>query len=164
MKIDSWTNPFPIKEYLKAQKSPGIYIIGSARTAGVTPTPSNENNDYLLHNFPNDFKPEYVGISESANTGVKARLSKHARQKGNKHIAQLINQGVELYFIAIYGNELVSMYEPLFTALKASGQFEGNVRLEHERNHGKRHEKIHELMTGKKLEKDVPWDFDGDGM
>ncbi len=164
MTKESWSDPLPLKDYLKSRKDTGIYIIGSARLRGVTPAPSNENNDYLLHNFPNDFKPEYVGISESAKSGIRARLSKHARGKGNKHVAQLITQRAELYFICIYGNEIIAAYEPLFTALKTNGQFECNVRLEHERNHRKRHEKIYELITGKKIITNIPWDFEGDGM
>lgn len=164
MPKDSWSAPLPLKDYLKSRKDSGIYIIGSARLKLIPPTQSNENNDYLLHNFPNNFRPEYVGISESAKSGIKARLSKHARGKGNKHVAQLIAQRVELYFICIYGNEIVTAYEPLFTALKTSGQFECNVRLEHERNHRKRHEKIYELMIGKKIAENIPWDFEGDGM
>lgn len=82
-------------------------------------------------------------------TGIKGRLSKHARKNENKHIAELIDRKVDLYSICIYGDELVTCYEPLFTALKGVGQFEGNVRLEHERNHRKRYEKIHEQLTGK---------------
>lgn len=163
-KMHSWTAPLSLKDYLKAEKSPGLYVIGSATSPGLAPTPSNESNDYLLHNFPENFRPEYVGISESTKTGVKARLSKHARARGSKHIAQLLKQRVDLYFIVIYGNVLVTRFEPLFTALKAQGQFEGNVRLEHLRDHAKRHEQIHEAMTGEKLAKDLPWDFEGDGM
>jgi len=162
--MERWDDPELLKNYLEAKRAPGIYIIGSPNNNGAAPSPSNEDNPYLLSNWPDNFKPEYVGISESLRPGVRGRLSCHARMKGNKHLANLIEQGVDLYFIAIYGNVLISMHEPLFIALKAEGQFEGNIRLEYKRNQKKRHDKIHELMTGKKLSYNVLWDFDGDGM
>jgi hypothetical protein len=164
VKNEKWTDPKLLEDYLKSKKEPGIYIIGSSKKKGIDPTPSNVDDPYLLGNFPNNFTPIYVGISESIKTGIKGRLSKHARQKGNKHIVQLIDLQVDLYFICIYGDELVTCYEPLFTALKGVGQFEGNFRLEHERNHRKRHEKIHERLTGQKFDPPPYWDCASDGM
>lgn len=164
VKNEEWTNPQLLKDYLNSKREPGIYIIGSAKQKGIYPTPSNVDDPYLLRNFPNDFKPIYVGISESSKTGIKGRLSKHARKNGNKKIAQLIEHKVDLYFICIYGDESVTCYEPLFTALKGVSQFEGNVRIEHERNHRKRYEKIHEQLTGQKFDPPPYWDCESDGM
>lgn len=162
--MTEWSAPQPLKDYLKSQQKPGIYIIGSSKQKGIVPTPSNVDDDYLLRNFPNDYMPIYVGISESFKVGVKGRLSKHARKKGNKYIAQLIDCQVDLYFICIYGHELVTCYEPLFIALKGFDQFEGNCRLEYKRSHRKRFEKIHERLTGRKFELPPYWDCTSDGM
>lgn len=161
--MERWGDPIRLKEYNLSRRESGLYVIGSERVVGVSPTPSNIDDPYLLSNWPDNFKAEYVGVSESNRAGVKSRLSSHARRKGNKNIAELIENGVELYFIAIYGNMVVTILEPLFIALKSSGQFECNIRLDYMRSQRKSHEKLHEQMTGKKLEY-APWKFDGDGM
>jgi hypothetical protein len=160
--MEKWCDPIPLKNYKRSMRAPGLYVIGSSSN-GLAPSPSNIDDPYLLSNWPNNFKPEYVGISESQKSGVKSRLSNHARKKGNSNIAKLIEDNTELFFIVIYGNMVVTMLEPLFIALKASGQFECNIRIDYLRSQRKAHEKLHEQMTGKKLEY-ATWDFDGDGM
>lgn len=162
--MEKWENPIELKSYNHAKREPGIYVIGSSRLAGQPPSPSNVDDPYLLSNWPDNFKPEYVGVSESKSAGVRSRLSKHARKRGNKNIAKLVENNIDLYFIAIYGGMIVTILEPLFIALKSAGQFECNVRLDYSRSQNRAHEKLHEQLTGKKLSNNMPWEFDGDGM
>lgn len=141
-----WTDPKPLPQYLHASTAPGIYVIGQSRDVNLPPLRSGVSDPYLLGNWPTNFKPEYIGISQANSPGVKGRLSSHARSKGNKHIAELLKHGVNLYFIVIYGIEATG-YESLYIALKSSGQFEGNKRPEHDRAAKKRNKQIRDEMS-----------------
>ncbi len=46
------------------------------------PSPAESVEDaYLGRNWPDNFSPYYIGISESARVGVKSRLSSHQRKR-----------------------------------------------------------------------------------
>lgn len=161
--MTTWTDPKTLNQYKQELRRPGLYVIGRGRDSKLPPSPSHKSDPYLLGNWPTNFQPEYVGISESNAPGVRGRLSCHARSKGSKHVAQLLREGVHLYYIAIYGAEATD-FEPLFIGLKMTNQFEGNIRAEHDRAAKKRHDKIRSEMT--QFERDYydNLDVEGDGM
>lgn len=161
--MQTWSNPKSLSEYKQELQQPGLYVIGRARDPNLLPTPSNQSDPYLLHNWPDNFQPDYVGISEANKPGVKGRLSCHARLKGSTHVAELLNKGVKLYFITIYGIEMTAL-EPLFIALKATNQFEGNRREENDRAAKKRYNKIRAEMTPYERDYYDNLDIEGDGM
>lgn len=159
----TWTDPENLSEYRKAKKCPGLYVIGKPRQRGSVPVPTQESDPYLMINWPKNFLPVYVGISESSNPGVRGRLSCHARSKGNLHIKELLAASDELYFIAVYGKEFVE-YEVLFTALKTGPQFAGNVRLEYDRAAKRMFKNIREEMGDEEYEFYDELDVEEDGM
>ncbi len=161
--MNAWTDPRPLGEYKQERRMPGLYVIGRSRGLLTPPIPSRQDDPYLLYNWPTNFQPEYVGISEANAPGVRGRLSCHARSKGSKHIAQLLKEGIALYFIAIYGLE-ASKLEVLFIALKATGQFEGNKRPEHDRAAKKRYAEIRAAMSDYERDYYDNLDIEGDGM
>ena len=161
--MDTWSNPKRLSQYKEELRQPGLYVIGRARDTNSPPAPSNQSDPYLLTNWPDNFQPEYVGISEANQPGVRGRLSCHARSKGSVHVAELLEQGVTLYFIVIYGMEATRL-EPLFIALKTTNQFEGNRREEYDRAAKKQYKKIRGEMTPYERDYYDNLDIDGDGM
>jgi hypothetical protein len=142
----TWSNPEKLSAYRSTFRKPGIYIIGGVRDSMLEITGSGEDNPYLKKNWPNNFIPYYVGISESRNTGVRGRLRAHRRGKGSKGIARRLVAGEQLYFIAAHGEDFVS-YEPLFLCLKTTGQFNDNVRPEIDRDAKRRFKKARASMS-----------------
>jgi hypothetical protein len=161
--MSKWTDPKSLSQYKQGLRLPGLYVIGRSRDSKSPPSPSHQSDPYLLENWPINFQPEYVGISEAKAPGVRGRLSCHARYKGSKHVAQLLKDGVDLYFIAIYGAEATG-FEALFIALKMPHQFEGNKRAEHDRAAKKRYDKIRSEMTQYERDYYDNLDVEGDGM
>lgn len=126
-----WTDPNPLSAYGSAERRTGIYIIGGAKNWLLSVAGSNDHCPYLQENWPENFTPYYIGISESQHRGVRGRLSSHCRSKGNKGIKMRLVAHEPLYFIAAYGN--LADYEVLFLALKMQDQFADNVRCEFDR-------------------------------
>ena len=144
---DTWSDPEQLSNYTNAKKGEGVYVIGERIDWGLTVAGSGEYDPYLLNNWPENFQPRYIGISESkSGYGVRTRLSKHARKKGNKGIKKLLEQGKDLYYICIYGpgNEL---YESLFLCLQTDDQFNCNVRGENDRGAEREYKKMRSKMT-----------------
>ncbi len=161
--MTKWTDPKLLSQYKKELRLPGLYVIGRALDSKSPPSPSQQSDSYLLENWPTNFQPEYVGISEADAPGVRGRLSCHARSKGSKHVARLLSEGIDLYFICIYGAE-ATVFESLFIALKMTHQFEGNKRAEHDRAAKKRYDKIRSEMTPYERDYYDNLDVEGDGM
>ncbi len=140
----NWSDPIKLSCYLKSPHGAGIYAIGQPINLMTAITPCIEYDPYMGR-WPNNMQPIYVGISESEGSGVRGRLSCHARQKGNKYIRELLIAGNELWFVTISGKEVIE-YEALFLCLKMSGQFDGNIRPEAERSSSRRRNKIRQEM------------------
>jgi hypothetical protein len=158
-----WSDPLPLSEYRRAPAVVGLYIIGSPFNEATPPTPSGQNDDYLGGNFPNNFRSEYIGISEFPRSGVRGRLSKHARKVGSKCIAELLMRGRKLYFITCPDEVTAASLERVMLCLQGPGQFECNVRKDYLRNPSSVHEEIHRKMGGKPFTP-IPRTWEGDGM
>ena len=140
-----WSDPILLKDYSSAPTGPGIYAIGEPIDL-ATPVTVCDDYDAYLGRWPNNLRPVYVGISESSGRGLRGRLSSHARQKGNKYVADRLRAGARMWFIAISGPEVIE-YEAPFMCLKTTGQFEGNVREEAERSAKRRMKQTrHEMV------------------
>jgi hypothetical protein len=161
--MSTWSDPKPLSAYKGEVRKPGVYVIGSARDPAKLPAASNAHDPYLLENWPDNFKPEYVGISEVNVPGVRGRLSCHARRKGNKHIADLIGRNTPLFFIVIYGQE-ATKYEALLLCLKTAIQFKGNERAEHDRAAKKQYDAIRARMSDYERSYYDNLDTEGSGM
>lgn len=161
--MNSWSDPLELSLYRNSCRSPGVYMIGSAIDLDVPVVGSNEEDAYLLHNWPDNFKPHYIGISESRSIGVRGRLSVHKRCKGNKGIAQRVRRGDVLYFVALYGTDIAS-YEALFLLYKSQGLFEDNVRSELERDLNRRYRRVRAEMTPFERDFYDNLDYDGRGL
>ena len=103
----------------------------------------------MLDNWPNNFLPHYIGISESYKSGVKSRLSSHYRRKGNKCIAKLLSHKKTLYYICIYGKG-TEQYEALFLCLQNETykQLTCNIRDENRRNSIRIYKEVKQGMSG----------------
>jgi hypothetical protein len=156
----AWSDPFPLHAYRQTLRTPGVYIIGGTADPRVPVVGCGEDDPYLGHNWPDNFVPHYVGISESKNIGVRGRLRSHRRRKGNKGIAARLGRGEELYFIFAYGAELIT-YESAYLCLKSSTQFSDNVRSEFDRDAHRRYRRIREQMTPFDRDYYDHFDFDG---
>lgn len=133
------SDPLKLKEYSKAPKDTGCYMIGE-KIKPEDPLVRNDTPDaYLPLGFPDNFRPIYVGISESKKRGMRARLSCHSRKKGNKLIKKYIEDGKELYFICFTGNYMAYQLEAMMECLRSVDspnalQFEANIRSEFTRS------------------------------
>lgn len=127
-----WTNPELLSNHKAAKTAPGVYVIGSPKESFKPITCSGDTDAYLGCNWPNNFIPHYIGISESMHRGVKGRLSLHARGKGNLCISKM-HLIMPLHFIAFYDISSVE-YEALFLALKSDSFLICNQREENERS------------------------------
>ncbi len=156
----TWTPPQPLTAYHTAFRQKGIYIIGGRYNPNLSVTPGLGDDDYWGRNWPNNFKPYYVGISESLSSGVRGRLSRHSRKRGNMKISQRIRNNEPLFFIAAYGNDLAA-YEALFLCLKTDVQFSDNIRSEIERGTKREYERVRANMT--QYERDYYDNLDHDG-
>ena len=141
-----WNDPELLRDYKKASPLPGLYVIGRFSDSFQYLASSALDDPYLGANWPNGFIPEYVGISESRTRGVKQRLSCHARTKGSKRIASLLDTGVDLFFIVAYGEEFAK-FEPIYIALRMPGQFDCNIRDENIRSSRKQYREIRADMS-----------------
>ncbi len=132
-------DPLKLTEYLKAPRETGCYIIGEKYNL-EEPILRNDTPDaYLPLGFPDNFRPIYVGISESQKSGMRARLSCHSRKKGNKTIKKYLEGGRELYFIYFIGTYMAYQLESMMECLRSvenpeKMQFETNVRSEFTRS------------------------------
>jgi len=158
-----WSEPELLKNYKLALRSPGIYIIGAPRDSSVAMEGCGEDDPYLFFNWPDNLIPYYVGLSESKKSGVKSRLSAHARGKGSKAIAQRIKNSENLYYICIYGDDTDHL-EAGMLCLKAANQFSDNVRDENSRNSSRQTRKIRSAMTKEELDYYDNLDYDGRGL
>ncbi|MBH1531213.1 hypothetical protein I5T99_19330 [Stenotrophomonas maltophilia] len=149
--------------YRNTLRKAGVYIIGGATDQNFQVVGSGEIDPYLFINWPINFIPYYIGISETKRIGVRGRLSSHRRCKGSKEIARRVRSNERLYFICAYGDDLAK-YESLFLCLKATGQFEDNVRNEIDRDSKRRYKKIRSEMTQFQRELYDSLDYDGRGL
>lgn len=124
-----WGPPHLLANYARAPRAPGIYAIGRARDPALPVSPTDEIDPYL-RNWPDNLEGLYVGISEDRRAGIRGRLSKHARGRGSRYVAQQIRAGQPLWYIAAAGDQLAD-YEALFLTLTTI--FVGNVRPEGQR-------------------------------
>lgn len=156
----TWTPPQPLTAHKTALRQKGLYIIGGKQNPKLLVTPATDEDDYFGRNWPNNFKPYYIGISESLSSGVRGRLSRHSRQRGSIKISQRIRDKEPLFFIASYGNDLEA-YEALFLCLKTDVQFSDNIRSEIERSSKREFEKVRAKMS--QYERDYYDNLDHDG-
>lgn len=139
-----WTDPIILKQYCKAPRGQGVYVIGGPNDPSQAITPCAERDSYLA-NWPKNFRPYYVGNSFSNGSGIRGRLSSHARQKGNKAIAQRVARGEILQFITISGQSAAEL-EAMLLCLKSFGQFDGNIRCEIDRSARRQMKRIRDEM------------------
>ncbi|WP_192564465.1 hypothetical protein [Pseudomonas gozinkensis] len=142
----TWTSPKLLTQYRSALQEPGIYIIGGPRDKTLPVTSSISESDELGRNWPDNFTPYYIGISESTKTGVRGRLRSHQRRRGNNNIADRVRDNDPLYFIADYGIGLEA-YEALFLCLKNDDQFPDNIRCELDRSAKRQYNKVMARVT-----------------
>jgi hypothetical protein len=159
--MHTWSEPQELQNYKNAVRGPGLYVIGKPKDG--RPSGSGKKSAYLLNNWPDNFVPEYVGISESMGSGVRGRLSEHARSKGSKHVKKLLAAGESLYFITINGKD-TSEYEAAFLILKTKCQFAGNVRCEINRSAKRRYDAVRAEMSDWEKEYFDHLEIEGDGM
>lgn len=79
----TWSDPIELSRYRAALRQPGVYIIGAPIEPSRAVTGSTDDDAYLGRNWPDNFTPCYIGISESSRIGVRGRLRSHRRGKGN---------------------------------------------------------------------------------
>lgn len=142
----TWTAPSLLTAYRTALRLPGVYIIGGQRDKTLPITSRACEDAYLGRDWPDNFVPYYVGISESSSVGVRARLSKHKRSRGSTRIRDRVADGQQLYFIAAYGTDWIE-YEALYLCLKTDQQFCDNIRCEMDRSSKRQYEKVRAKMT-----------------
>ena len=133
------SDPLRLTDYLKAPRKTGCYIIGEKYKPGEPILRNDIPDAYLPLGFPDNFRPVYVGISESPRSGMRARLSCHSRKKGNKTIKKYLEEGRELYFIYFLGTYMAFQLESMMECLRSVEapqklQFEANVRSEFTRS------------------------------
>ena len=141
----SYSNLHRLPAYKNAPRGAGLYIIGAV----IDPAEAvalQAKHDAYLWNYPRNLTLEYVGISESKTSGVRGRLSCHARGKGNKGIAALIGQGKPLWFVTVMGRQFIE-YESILLALQNATQFAQNQRGEFERSAKRQLREIRAAMT-----------------
>ncbi len=133
--ISDASDPLKLEDYLLAPKATGCYVVGE-KIDHTKPTIRNDTKDaYLPTGFPDNFRPIYIGISESKRSGIRARLSCHYRKKGNKTIKKYIDEGRQLYFVYFLGTFWAYQLESNLDCFRSTDdsknlQFEGNVRSE----------------------------------
>lgn len=137
--------PYELSDYKSAPKSKGLYVIGS-KCNELKPMTKSFYEDPYFSWCPVNFKPRYVGVSESERSGVRARLSSHARSKGNKRIAALLESKEPLWYICIEGEDKVIL-EAIFLCLKGGAQFDCNIRSENKRSAKREYQKVRNSMT-----------------
>ena len=137
--------PYELSDYRSSPKSKGIYVIGSKFDASK-PMANIFHEDSYFYWCPINFIPRYVGISESKYSGMRARLSCHARSKGSKKIAELLKSQEPLWYICIEGEDKVRL-EASFLCLKGGEQFDCNIRSENKRSGKREYQKIRNSMT-----------------
>lgn len=137
--------PYELTDYRSAPKSKGIYIIGSKFDAQKPIIKSFHEGPYSKW-CPINFVPRYAGISESKSSGMRGRLSCHARSKGSKRVTELIKSGEMLWYICIEGEDKLR-YEAVFLCLKGGEQFDCNIRNENFRSGKREHQKVRNAMT-----------------
>lgn len=137
--------PVDLREYKCAPRSKGLYVIGTKFDPCKPMLPEFEDDPYLYW-CPLNFQARYVGISLSNGSGIRGRLSKHARSKGNKGIGDLIRSGNSLWFLYIEGEDTAKL-ESTFLLLRQKGHLDCNVRPEITRNALREHRGIRNGMT-----------------
>jgi len=141
-----WTEPVELNRYRLALRGAGLYIVGKPRIVGTSLHGNGESDPYLLDNWPDGMVPLYVGISLSHGSGMRKRLSAHARGRGNKFLKDEVGKKERLYFVQIKG-ESAAEYEALFIQLRTRFQFAGNVRDEIDRAGARHFERVRAKMT-----------------
>jgi hypothetical protein len=142
--------PYQLTDNAKPPRTQGLYIIGSVFDE-TKPIQAVFYDDPYSEWCPVNFSPRYAGISLSRSSGIRGRLSSHARKKGNKKIASLIEQKIELWFVCLEG-ENKAIWEAILLCLKTPTQFDCNVRGENERSSAREHRKIRDAMSPQERE------------
>ena len=134
-----------LKDYRNAPCGPGLYIIGVRIDAAKPVELATENNPYL-GNYPENLTLEYVGNSLSKGYGVRGRLSSHARKKGCKGVAEMLELDKPLWFAAARGPDYPE-FEALLLILRSENQFALNTREETERSVARQRRAIRSAMS-----------------
>ncbi len=137
--------PYELSDYKSSPRSKGIYVIGS-KSDKLKPMSGLFDDDPYFFWCPVNFKPRYVGVSESERSGIRGRLSSHARSKGSKRIAGILKSKEPLWYICIEGEDKVRL-EALFLCLKGGNQFDCNIRSENKRSGKREYQKVRSSMT-----------------
>ncbi|MHB2247746.1 MULTISPECIES: hypothetical protein [unclassified Pseudomonas] len=129
------SDALPLERYLLAPRATGCYVIGEKFNSADQIIRNDTKDAYLPVGFPDNFRPIYVGISESQKSGIRSRLSCHYRGRGNKTVKKYLAEGRKLYFIYFLGTYWAYQLESNLDCLRSTAnlehlQFEGNVRLE----------------------------------
>lgn len=125
---EKWSDPLPLQDWRISPTGPGLYIIGRARDERL-PMDASTDNEGKLGGFPSNFVQLYVGHSLSSGRGVRARLSAHARGRGNRNVGMAVANGMPLWFICLSG-KAIAEYETLYLDLPNGINFPFNVRPE----------------------------------
>ena len=131
----TWSDPFPLCNYGHAPKQTGIYILGEAKDTNAPVVKGSGDCAYLQRDWPANFRPVYVGISENKTDGIYNRIRTHATNPSNKKLKEYRKQKRILYFIYACGGYDVVNFEVLFDSMRkidalGNEQFDANVRRE----------------------------------
>lgn len=101
-KLMTWSNKINLREYIKAPKTAGVYILGIPN--GYFMQPGEKEDTFLGENFPEDFEPMYVGISKRS---IRSRLYSHYKGRGNKNVKNHLNglAIIDVFFIYYESSE-----------------------------------------------------------
>lgn len=128
--MKSWTPLRPLKDYLNAPKTPGIYEIGIKKSGFV----AAQCAAFGFHaaGYPSNFIPLYVGKSESA---IRYRLGEHCRggSKANRQIKKFQKELKKLTSSEKKKISKTSLLDGLyFTCIEVADpkSFEAHVRIQ----------------------------------
>jgi hypothetical protein len=107
---------------------PGVYIIGTFD--GTLPATASEDK-FMGENFPDGFHARYFGMSVKPTTGIRGRLTAHARGRGNRQVREHIAaEGIHTLFYIYSECEMAYLAEGVMLRLMGGGLFDWNNRDE----------------------------------
>jgi hypothetical protein len=98
-----WADPIKLADWKLAPATPGLYAIGVCNRPNEPPGPALDN-DGKLGGLPTNLHVLYIGRSLDRTRGIRGRLSRHARGRGNRRIARQINETSEFWFCHLVGD------------------------------------------------------------
>jgi hypothetical protein len=124
----NWSQGLPLTDWAAAPRQPGLYVIGRAQESG-SPIGEPPDTGGKMGGFPANLLPLYIGNSKSVRFGLRSRLYRHFKGRGNKSVAAAAAEGVTLYFSYIDGLDSAG-YEALYLHIQLGFSLPYNRRSE----------------------------------